>query len=150
MVAYENGALFFAMKISGVLAKEKSYAGHSIRTIHGGRLAPRVWVVVVDAHGAGIWMKTRDGFDRIGEAQFQKPIEAASEYMDHLSEWLEQAMAENMFDRIVLMASADMVEELRKGLSTGVRACIAAEIVKDFSGLKPADISRELSRMIML
>ncbi len=146
------------MKVSGILAEHGLHAMDHVSHIHSGHVIPRVWAIVADRGRACIWMKTEDGYRQIGEAishGVDRPhghheYHMEGEFAEKLSDWLELALEENVFDRIVLVASPRMMGTFRDSLSSEVRACIAAEITKDLTHLGPHDLGKALEKLLVI
>jgi protein required for attachment to host cells len=67
-----------------------------------------------------------------------------------LGAMLASYLRNNAFDRLVLVAPAAMLGELRKMLSPAVREKIIVEIEKDLTGIPSNEISRYLDDVVAL
>ncbi|MBI3440812.1 MAG: host attachment protein [Proteobacteria bacterium] len=66
-----------------------------------------------------------------------------------LAQWLDTAVNDNAFDRLVLVAAPRMLGNLRKSLSKRVRARVIAEINKDLTKHPEAALRQELANVIL-
>jgi protein required for attachment to host cells len=152
------------MQLSGPIIELGFHAYDYEPHLHEGVRAPREWVVVADRSRANIYRKTRHGLEKIAEAQADHNIrdghlgalhhgyDRKSNHRYHddalfifsLSEWLDQALGERAFDRIVLVTPPHMLGDIRQALSRNVRKHIVAEVHKDMVKLSPHEIQDHL------
>lgn len=150
------------MKLSGIIAEQGLHAFDNEIRVHAGHVIPRLWVLVADQEKARFWRKTEQGFREIGQAQENSHQHAHSHkyghremhhelaFVEKLSDWLEKALDEDVFDRVVLIASPRMMGAFHEILSTEVRACIAAEIPKDFTHFGQKELEQALEKIIVI
>lgn len=62
--------------------------------------------------------------------------------------WLDDAVAKNSFDRLVLVSPPQMLGEFRRAFSKRVTARIMADMNKDLTKMPVADIQLELSGIV--
>lgn len=135
------------MKITGLLAEKGVQALHDVRTNNAPEGALRVWVVIAQDAGLEIWSRGHDGFETVAAVVSDGKVEAFS---DEFSAWLMGARDQDAFDRIILLASPEILRIFRDSMPTDILACIAAEIPRDFSSLSRKDRKDALEKMIYI
>jgi protein required for attachment to host cells len=83
-----------------------------------------------------------------------EPHFGASQYQElffthQLAQWLEVAVNENAFDRLVLIAAPRTLGNLRKSLSKRVHAHVVAEISKVMTKHTEEMLCKELSHVLL-
>ncbi len=77
------------------------------------------------------------------------PKETAERRFAHqLSHVLERGLTEKAFGRLVLVAQARLLGELRENLSRGLLDKVVAEVSKDYVHLAPDELRKQLSDVI--
>lgn len=146
------------MRLSGILAEKGFHAFDYEPAAHAGHKIPRVWILIADKGYTHIWRKGADGFQEIACVEFQDELNKSLNHQHHIEEivaeklsgWLEQARDEDVFDRLVLVASKRMLGTLREKLPTDILACIAAEVPKDLTNLGKRELEEALHKMIVI
>lgn len=160
------------MKVSGKLAEKGLHAFDNEPRTHAGIKIPRLWIIVADREKAHIYRKTPQGMERIADARMghdhshhetvgsrgasHHGYDARSEKMHHsdgafikkLAAWLDLASKENVFDRLVLVASPHTLGDIRASLSKAMHACIAAEVDKDLIKMPEKEIEAHLAKIV--
>ncbi len=72
----------------------------------------------------------------------------ATTFTHDLSQWLEQAVQENAFDRLVLVAAPKTLGDLRKQLGEHVQARIMAEVNKELTKMPEKALLEELKEIV--
>ncbi len=159
------------MKISGKLAENGLHAFDSEPRTRAGIPIPRLWIVVADREKAQIYRKTAKGVERIADAKnghakshlevagsagtvphgydvrSEKRHHSDSAFIQKLTEWLDRASKEKVFDRLVLVASPHTLGDIRALLSKNVHDHIAVEVDKDLIKLSDKEIEDHLSKI---
>lgn len=79
----------------------------------------------------------------------KKPAEKdAVKFVKDIAAWLDEAVKEDSYDRLVLAASPKMLGDIRKVLSYNVHARITAEINKDLTKMRADEILEELKEIV--
>jgi protein required for attachment to host cells len=150
------------MRLSGIIAEKGLHAFDSEERVHAGHAISRLWVIVADQEKARFWRKTESGFHEIGQAEehVRHPVHShkyghqethfEAAFAEKLSDLLETALDENVFDRIILIASPRMMGAFHEILPNNVRACIAAEIPKDFMHFGQKELEKALEKIIVI
>lgn len=146
------------MKLSGILADKGVHAFDSEHHTHNGHIVPRVWIIVADKAIARIWRRGDQHFEEIavaeykGQHQHHGHHESHSEeyFVEQLSEFLTQARDQDVFDRIILVASKRMLGAFREQLPTDVVACVAAEIPKDLTHMGKKELEDALHKIVVI
>ena len=160
------------MKLSGKIAEKGLHAFDKEPRTHGGIEVPRLWVVVADREKAHIYRKTPKGIERIADAKTghagshhqeagsggtvhhgydvksEKRHHKDSGFIQKLTEWLESASRENVFDRLILVASPHTLGDIRSSLGKNIQARITAEVDKDLIKLSEKEIEEHLSNVV--
>jgi protein required for attachment to host cells len=79
------------------------------------------------------------------ETQSDPVREDEHEFASMLAGVLEEKRREGMFDRLVVVAGARMMGELRRALSSQVQAMIAFEVRKDLTRLPIAKLRKAVA-----
>lgn len=145
------------MKMSGILAEKGLHVFDHEPKTHSGHCVPRVWIIVADKGRFRVWRKGGAGFEEIAHANF-KIHDHHGSHEDHqetmavetLSEWLSEVRDEDVFDRLVLVASKRMLGVFREKLPTDIIACIAAEIPKDLTHMDKMALEEALRKIIVI
>lgn len=69
-------------------------------------------------------------------------------FAHQISDWLDEAVRENAFDRLILAAAPKTLGDLRKAVTQPVRERIFAEINKDLTKLDVRTLQEELERIL--
>jgi protein required for attachment to host cells len=165
------------MKISGQIIDGGFDGLKKEPHIHAGHAVPRIWVIVADRKRAHIYRKTAESLEKIADANADGkdmvimghseikghflPSHGAShhdqrddEYQDDmnfvhgLAGWLDQAVREDAFDRIVVVAAPRTLGNIRAALTHPVHARVMAEISKELTKLDPKKLREELAKII--
>ena len=92
-------------------------------------------------------------FDRVGggrhamEYSSDPAGQGERRFARQLSEVLDKAQKEDRFDRLVIAAAPSMLANLRDTLLPATRACLHAEIDKDYTKTPVADLAHLLRRV---
>lgn len=140
----------------------------------------RTWIVIADARRAKLYLKTKKGLEKIAEAANDHPpvdIEDDSsgrvknpgtgepvKYEEHhgslvhheelfakeLSEFLEKAAYEDIYDRIVISAAPGVLGFIRENLGSHASKLVYAEIDKDLSLIPEKDLPKHLDDILLI
>lgn len=69
-------------------------------------------------------------------------------FAQDIATWLDEAVREDAFDRLVLAAAPHVLGDLRKTLNKTVHARVVAEVDKDLIKMKEKDIYEELEKIV--
>lgn len=72
----------------------------------------------------------------------------AQSFVHDIAAWLDEAVRENAFDRMILIAAPKMLGELRKALSGAIQNRIVAEVNKDLTKMPLGDLEEELEKIV--
>ncbi|MFA7276074.1 MAG: host attachment protein [Pseudobdellovibrionaceae bacterium] len=72
----------------------------------------------------------------------------SSSFARDLAHWLDRALQDKSFDRLVLAATPHLLGDLRKSLSKAVHSHIVAEINKDLTKMNDKKLYEELERIV--
>ena len=153
------------MKVSGKLAEKGLHAFDAEPRVHEGIEALRLWVVVADREKAHIYRKTAKGIERIADVKIghgdssggaHRGYDSKSEKKHHgdgafiqkLTAWLDLASREDVFDRLILVASSHTLGDIRPSLTKGMQARIAAEVDKDLTKVPDSEIEEHLTETV--
>jgi len=160
------------MKVSGKLAEKGLHAFDDEPHMHAGIKIPRFWIIVADREKAHIYRKTSTGMERIADARLghdhshhetagsrgashhgydersEKTHHSDGAFIQKLMAWLDLASKENVFDRLVLVASPHTLGDIRAALSKDVRCRIAAEVDKDLIKMPEKEIEEHLAKIV--
>lgn len=132
------------MMITGLFAGKGLEGLHAMHRHAKPGGAPRVWVVMADRERIEVWGKGEKGFDMMAAATSNDPAE---KFAVDFASWLLLARDQDAVDRIVLLASREMLKIFHQTMPTEILACLAAEIEKDIAGLSAEDRKRELEKL---
>lgn len=159
------------MKISGKLVEKGFHAFDDEPRTHAGIPVPRVWIVVADREKAHIYRKTPKGIEQIADAhsghakshheeagaggaichghdvRSEKRHHSDRAFLQKLTAWLNKAVAEDAFDKLVLAASPHTLGDIRTLLGKKMQARITIEIDKDWVKLPEKEIEAHLSKV---
>jgi protein required for attachment to host cells len=148
------------MRLSGTISEKGLHAFDGEPRVHAGHIILRVWVVVADQEKARFWRRAEHGFREIGMAEehlhhhtyehWHREVDNGSVFARKLADWLESAHEEEVFDRLILVASPRVIGALQDVISTNLRACIAAEIPKDLTGFEQKDLEKALEKIVTI
>lgn len=162
------------MKISGTLAERGFHAFDDEPQTHAGIKTPRLWVVVADREKAHIYRRAAHRIERIADAKAghakahpedagakgvvrhgydlrsEKRHHDDSAFLQKLAAWLDQAAAENVFDKLVLVAPPHTLGDLRALLGKKTQAHLLTEVDKDWIKLTEKEIETHLSKVAWL
>lgn len=144
------------MKLQGKITKERLY-----KVSEGHHKTPRVLIVVADERVARIFKKTDNHLECIGEAlpthgtghHKLKPHQKltqneAKNFTRDLCEWLEDAVKNDSFDRMILAADPKTLGAIRPRLHQSVHDRVAAEINKDLTKMNEVALQEELKKIV--
>lgn len=146
------------MKVSGILIDKGFHAFDHERHVHAGHVVPRVWIVVADMQKVHIWCKSMQGLQEIATAEFthhprhhgHHDMHEETLFVEEFSAWLASVRDQDVFDRIILVASKKMMGAFREHLPTDILACIAAEIPKDLTHMGKKQLEETLEKLIVI
>ena len=69
-------------------------------------------------------------------------------FAHQISDWLDKAVWEDAFDRLVLVAAPQILGELRHIMKHPVHARVIAEINKDLTKMNERDLREELLKIL--
>lgn len=146
------------MRLTGVLAEKGLHAFDNEQRVHAGHVALRLWILVVDKEKAQLYRKAGHGLQKIGVAEFKTHHHqdgrgehmAEKEFVSELSTWLSSAQDEQVFDRVILVASPRLLGYFREALPQTTQACITAEIPKDLTHLSHRELETALEKIAVL
>lgn len=160
------------MKVSGKLAEKGLHAFDREPRTRAGIEIPRIWIVLADREKARIYRKTLKGIELIADAKSghakskhtntgsggtvphgydvrsEKKHHNDSAFIQKLAAWLDLASKENVFDRLVLVASPHTLGDIRISLSKNIYGRIMAEVDKDLIKLPEKEIESLLSKIV--
>ncbi len=131
------------MKITEVLAEEGL---HSFKAMHISD-APKIWVVTAGSDQIEVWGRGKNGFQVVANATRDEGIEA---FVEEFLEWLYAAREQDTVERIILIASSEMLAALRNSMPTDMLACTAAEIPKDLIARPKSERKEVIENMFYL
>ncbi len=132
------------MHVSGKIKKEGFRAfGHAPRA---GQALPRIWVIVAGVKKARLYRHMESALESI--ADLSGGWRAEEYFLRCLADWLEQAVREDAFDRLVVIAAPPMLERLRGAFSQRVHARIVAEISRELSDMDERTLSAALKEIV--
>lgn len=103
----------------------------------------------VSSHALGRIVSTAGTFVRHRLQRHKNPSEGMNtEFVKELVQWLDRAVHEDAFDRLILAASPRMLGDLRRNLSAGVQARVVAEVNKDLTKMNERELWAELKEII--
>ena len=147
------GGVAFAPLSILVQKKEKTtrtepHAPVKLRVYDGGS-APSarktsIWILVADEKTARVFMKHRCSPDTFGEIT---PDTGGSKLAE-ISGWLDTAVHNDAFDRLVLIATPKASGHLRTLLSHAVQSRLIAEVSKDLMALPEEALQQELKKIV--
>lgn len=76
------------------------------------------------------------------------PEEKELSFAQDIAIWLDEAVKEDAFDRLVLTAAPHMLGDLRKVLSKPVHTRVVAEVDKDLTKMGEKDLYAELEKIV--
>ncbi len=146
------------MKVTGVLAEKGLQAFNDDERTHAGHVAPRVWIMVADHMKAKLYRKADRHFQEIACMEskshhhhqghgISKDLEAFSQ---GLAAWLEEAQGQHVFDRVVMVAPADLLSAFRDSFSPSLQSMVVAEIPKDMANMNGHDIEKALEKIVVI
>lgn len=146
------------MKLSGILMDKGLHAFDSEQHTHNGHVVPRVWIIVADKAQARIWRKGPAHFEEIALAEYKDlphhhghhELHEEEYFVQKLSDFLTQARDQDVFDRIILVATKRMLGAFRDHLPTDIMACVAAEIPKDLTHMGRKELEEALQKIIVI
>lgn len=106
---------------------------------------PRAWTLFVNDQWTRVFESHEEGLRLIKEFQKQKVINFCEtiSFMETIAGWLDEALWDDSFDHLIIVAPASLLSRVNKKLSAPVLARIIAEVdwpltVKDYAacGLK--------------
>jgi protein required for attachment to host cells len=160
------------MKVSGKLAEKGLHAFDNEPHTHAGVKVLRFWIIVADREKAHIYRKTSKGMERIADAKLghdhsnnestgsrgashhgydvrsEKTHHNDGAFIQKLMAWLDLASKEDVFDRLVLVASPRTLGDFRAAISKDVRCRIAAEVDKDLIKMPEKEIEEHLAKIV--
>ena len=96
------------------------------------------WVVIADHKKAHMYKKTRKGMERVPDSHTrcshpfpEDGTGREDKFLRELAGWLNTAEREGVFDRLVLIAPASTVEEIRALIGEGVDTRICEGLDRD-------------------
>ena len=129
---------------------------------------PRIWVMVADRRIMRIFSKKGDSISLLAEVRPQRQEELKmanagsgrkafwlhesykeeAAFTHEIAAWLDAEAGKESFDRLVLAAPPHMLGELRQMMKRPVCTRIIAEIHKDLTKMKEAELRRELGKIL--
>lgn len=82
------------------------------------------------------------------EPRMDEGRKAVRSFAEDIAAWLDGAVAENAFDRLVLAAAPKMLGELRRVIAAPVQARIVAEVSKDLTKMDERALAAELEKVV--
>lgn len=162
------------MILKGAIAKNEAGTPGSAHYAYGSNKAPRLWIVMADRQAAHIFSRVGSTATLIGEAFPSEngktdvtqavvfpgvPIEVpyepsmkaarrkAFKFSRELAIWLDEALRQEAFDRLILIAPPQTLGDLRDALSKAVYSRLLAEINRDLSRLEEKDLNEGLGKI---
>lgn len=120
---------------------------------------PVIWVLVADAHTARIFKRHGDGLEYIAGMKptfhYKSPAndqahdgKAEAGFAHEIALWLDHAVRDGDYDRLVMIAAPRMLGDLRKCLSERVQNRVVAEVDKDLTKMPEAELKSELAKVV--
>lgn len=107
---------------------------------------PNIWVVaVIHDNVVQVYKKTRKGIEKIAEAAAEQDKNDMSSHtrtymIANIAAWLDRMAAQNYFERLVLVAPAGVLAEMRRILSIQLHKRVMAEVSKDLAPLSACEL----------
>jgi hypothetical protein len=144
------------MKISGMLVEKGFHVFDAQRRHQDGYLIPRLWLVVANKDHIQVWRSHEGVFEEIMAADnngFLNQIdpqhcEEEHDFVEKFAGWLSLARKQDVFDRIIIVATTRMLGIFRKTLPTNIAACVAAEIPRDFTHMNSNELKENLRKIM--
>jgi protein required for attachment to host cells len=173
---YFNKKERIIMKITGPLAEKGLHVFDKETHVHAGHEIPRIWFVVADRVKAHVYRKSGDGLELIADLKAaggktkdagshvfkadgpslkgnhdprgQKKHHGDVSFVHTLTQWLDMAEKEHVFDRLVIIAAPHTLGEIRPALPRNVHDRVTAEIDKDLTGAPVKEIFDHLNESL--
>lgn len=142
------------MKLKGKIVENGFQVFANESRIDTGCQIARIWVLVVDRENARIYRKTCDGLEKIAEAKADGKKPGRGSFHDDMNfihgvaGLLDQAVREDAFDRMILVAAPRILGDLRNVLSKSVHIRVMAEVSKELTGLGNKALQDELTEIV--
>lgn len=108
--------------------------------------------MVLGEGSARFFEVTEKSIDAIGHAVSLEGLaispQQESAFYLKLAKWLHDALDENLFDRLFVVAPEKLLDSLRTLITRPVACCIAGEAKQDFSTLHGAALEKELKKVV--
>jgi protein required for attachment to host cells len=149
------------MRVTGILADRGFHAFDHESRVHAGHNIPRIWFLVADQEKAYIYRRAGHGLEQIAhiEPRFSGSHQHHQKHSHHqekhglehefcrmLAEWCDEARNEDAFDRLVLVAGARIIGDIRDEIPDTLRPYISAEIQKDLTKHGIKDLEKALDK----
>lgn len=82
------------------------------------------------------------------EPHMNESRQVAIAFASQIASWLDRAVWEDAFDRLVLVAAPQMLGDLRKAMKQPVQTRVIAEVNKDLTKLSEQGLLKELGKII--
>lgn len=115
------------------------------------RKIPRIWALTASAHTARIFKRDGERLETIAGMQ-----SAPGDFHDNdgkgfaseIASWLDNALRNDSYDRLVLIAAPGMLGNLRHAIGRNVLDRIVAEVDKDLTKMPEHELQAELARIV--
>lgn len=111
--------------------------------------AIKTWVVMLQDSGATVFETANPGgaltrVHRFEALEFTSPGNAESTLAIVVAAWLEEALRDGAFDRLMLVGSAQLLDQLRAAFSPAAEAHLVATRVEDLGAVPPEEMRRHV------
>jgi len=115
---------------------------HPSRDIH-----PVFWIFAIISDRVKIFTKISGDITEIVTVR-PDPNATTEEYISQSTEWLNEAAQKGFFDRLILIAPADIIPHLRTYLEAEIKDRIVAEIKMNLSLLNENHLKKEFLKIL--
>lgn len=142
------------MRISGKIAGDLAAFSRDV-TINEAVGILRIWIVVLGAQTARFFEVDHNGINHIGDAvkietkATPKPDEGTEQFFANLTSWLSEALNDNPFDRLIIVASENLLRLWSKSAAHPVICRLIGEVKMDLASLDIAAQEVELKKMVL-
>jgi len=116
----------------------------------------RQWIVVADHRQVHVYRKTPKGIQRVPEECLHCEIPTPGREMDDdlflqdLALWLDEAVEEDIFDRIAIIADPKALKFIHPLLGKKVHARVCAAMAKDVEKITEEEIEDHLTEVVWM
>lgn len=120
----------------------------------GAHSPTRQWIVVADHRQVHVYQKTPKGIERIPEECLHCAIPTPGGELDDdlflqdLALWLDEAVEEDVFDRVAILAAPKALKCIHPLLDKKVHARVCAALAKDIEKITEEEIEDHLTEVV--